>query len=154
MPFTNGSLKKKIPIKVITIGLFALGGLLAAIIVYQEYQAGPYRVSHDEAVRIALAQTDKEPDRDAALFPIVKAGAKLIHVTNDGSGFVVDEDSLANIFPYTDGIFPEGYENTYLWHVVVYTSNSEGEERGYWYLIDANSGKIVGDQTNLPFDTA
>jgi len=62
LPSVNGSLEKKIPIRMFTVALFALAGLFAAVIIYQQYaiEAGPYPISHDEAIRIALAGIDKE----------------------------------------------------------------------------------------------
>ncbi len=144
---TNGSpgLKKKIPIRMLTLALFGIGGIIAAVATYQQLtiEPKPYSISHEEAIRIALVQAENEPDRDATLFPNEDTGAKLIHVNNTGMGFITDENSLVDMLLYTDDRFPEAFENAYLWHVNVYTSNSYGEERGYWYLIDASSGKVL-----------
>jgi len=147
---TNGSqgLKKKIPIRMLTIALFALAGLIASLAIYQQYavELKPFSISHKEAIKIALTEVDKEPNRDAALYPNVEAGAKLIHVTDGGKGFVVNENSLTDMWLYPTGQkFLDVYENKFLWHVDVYTTTDEGASTGYWYLIDANSGKVVGN---------
>jgi hypothetical protein len=151
---TNGSqaLKKKIPIRMLTIALFAIGGLIAAVAIYQQYTIGGYAISHREAIRIALVQVDKEQDRDAAYYPNEEAGAKLIHVTDTGMGYIVDEYSRTDMVLYSNEKFVSGLKNTSLWHVNVETFNDLGEGREYWYLIDTSSGKIVGDYLNEPYE--
>lgn len=155
---TNGSqgLKKKIPLRKLTIALFVLGGLIAAIAIYQQLsiEPKPYAISRMDAVRIALIEVNNEPSRDAALLPNEKATAKLVHVTDDGLGFIADENPLADIWLYSnEQRFLKVYENTYLWQVDVSTSNDEGS-RGYWYLIDANSGKVIGNDRDYAAFTA
>jgi len=151
----NGSqgLKKKIPIRMLTIGLFTLGGLIAAVAIYQQYTIGvePSAISHRKAIEIALVQVDKEKNRDAASFPNKEAGAKLIHVTDARKGYIVDENSHTDMVIYSNNEFLSVYENTYLWHVDVRTFNDLGEGLEYWYLIDASSGKIVADYRNEPY---
>lgn len=139
----------------LTVALFVLGGLIASVVIYQQYsiESKPYAISHKEAVRIALIEVNNEPRRDAAFLPSEEATAKLVHVTDDGLGFIADENSLAEMWLYSnEHKFLKVYENTYLWHVDVSTSNDEGS-RGYWYLIDANSGKVIGnDRDYAPFE--
>lgn len=153
-------LKKKTLVQVLTFALFALGGLLAVVAVYQQFTttaepvaSKPYAISKEEAIRIALIQVNKEPNRDAAFLPIEEATAKLVHVTDGGLAFIADGNSLADMWLYTkEDRFLNVYENKYLWHVDVFTSNNEGY-RGYWYLIDANSGQAIGnDRDFAPFD--
>jgi hypothetical protein len=50
-----------------------------------------------------------------------------------------------------DGSF--AHEGSYLWHVDVSTS-SAGGYRGYYYLIDADSGRIVGNDRDSDFSGA
>lgn len=152
---TNGSqgLKKKLPIRALIFALFALGALFAVVTIYQQFTTTseppvykPYEISSEGEIKIALIQVDKEPDRDAAFLPNGQAAAKLIHVTNGGIGFVADENSLSDMWLYSkDQRFLDVYEDNYLWHVDVRTSTNEGDSRGYWYLIDANSGKVIGN---------
>ena len=144
---TNGSQGLKIPIRELAITLFALGGLVAAVAIYQQFtiEPKPYAISHEEAVRIGLIQVDKEPNRDEALLPNEKGTARLIHVTDGGTGFLVDENSLADMWYYSiENRFLPIYENTYLWEVHVSTMSYEYGERGYSYLIEANSGQVIG----------
>lgn len=147
--------KKKIPIRMLTIALFTVGGLSAAVIIYQQYlmESNPYAISEEEAIRIAFAEVDKEPNRNEALLPNEKAEAKLVHVTDDGLGFVVDENSLGDMWSFTSKgeQFLPMYENQYFWHVFVTTSTNEGGSRGYWYLIDSNTGDVIGNDRNPPF---
>lgn len=141
-----------IPIRILIIALFTLGGLLAVITIYQQFTtpleptvSKPYKISKEEAITIALIQVNKEPNRDAVFLPNEQAAAKLIHVIDGGRGFVADENSLSNMWLYSkDQRFLDVYENTYLWHVDVSTSNDEGA-RGYWYLIDASIGHVIGN---------
>jgi hypothetical protein len=150
----NGSqgLKKKLPIRTFTIALFVLGALLAIVMIYQQFTttteqplSKPYAISREEAMQIALIEVDKESDRDAAFLPNEQAIAKLIHVVNDGIGFVVDENFLSDMWLYTkDQRFLDIYENNYIWHVDVRTYTDDGDSRGYWYLVDANNGKVIG----------
>jgi predicted small secreted protein len=157
---TNDSqgLRKKTAIRLSTIALFAVGILIAGIAVLQQYliESKPFAISHEEAVRIALVQVDKEPNRDAALLPNEEAGAKLIHVADGGIGYVVDEHSFEDMWLYSiDHRFFGVYENAYLWHVDVYTTTNEGDSRGYWYLIDADSGRVIGnDRDYAAFETS
>src|SRR2546425_3294888 len=151
---TNGSqgLKKKLPIRAITFALLSLGALLAVVTMYQQFTATfvppakPYIISKEEAIKIGLIQVNKEPDRDATFLPNEQARAKLIHVTDGGIGFVADENSLSDMWLYSkDQRFLDVYDDNYLWHVDVSTSTDEGGSRGYWYLIDAGSGKVIGN---------
>ncbi|MGI0013070.1 MAG: hypothetical protein ACREBU_06475 [Nitrososphaera sp.] len=154
MSATNGSQGlKKIPIQAVSIALFALGGVIAALAIYQQFTPAsspatiskPYTISKEHAVRIALSEVDKEPNRDATFLPNEEARARLIHVADGGIGFIANEDSLEDMALYTMvQQFLKAYENKYIWHVDVYTSNDEGS-RGYWYLIDANSGEVIGN---------
>jgi predicted small secreted protein len=154
---TNGSqgLKKKISIRILTIALFAIGGLIAAVAIYQQYplESQPYSISKEEAIRIALAEVDKEPNRDIALLPNEKGEAKLVHVTDDGLGFFVDEKSLGDWLAFTsrDERFLPMYENQYFWYVFVTTSTNEGENRGYSYLIGSQTGQVIGSDNSPPY---
>lgn len=145
-------MKRKASIGALTIVLFAAGGLIAATAIYQLYTSATDGISHREAIEIALAQVNKEQNRNVALYPNEKAGAKLIHVTDDGTAYNVDENTRADMVLYSSNKFRGEFENTYLWHVVVETSNDLGEVNGYWYLIDTSSGKIVGDYRNEPYE--
>jgi hypothetical protein len=103
---TNGSqgLKRKIPIRVLTIAFFAIGGLIASIAIYQQFLAGsslsptskPYVISKEEAITFALGAVNMEPNRDAQILPNEYAEATLIHIGNDGWSFLVDENSLSD----------------------------------------------------------
>jgi hypothetical protein len=140
----------------LTIVLFAIGGLIATIAVYQELtmEQKPYRISHDDALKIALVQVDKEQYRDAASYPNQEAAGKLIHVTDVGVGYIVDEISHTDMMPYSNQKFRSVFENTYLWLVYVRTFNDVEESIEYAYLIDTSNGKIVGDSRNEPYETS
>lgn len=73
-------------------------------------------------------------------------------MTDDGIAYNVDENTRADIVLYSINKFRSEFENTYLWHVVVETSNDLGEVNAYWYLIDTGSGRIVGDYRNEPYE--
>jgi predicted small secreted protein len=143
----------------LTCGLFAFGMLIASLVFYQQFFAPvstiskPYAISNDQAIRIALMEVNKEPDRDAAFLPNEEAKAKLVHITNDGIAFITDENSLADMWLYSnDHRFLTKYEGRYFWHVDVTTSNID-DERGYYYLIDANTGQVIGNDRNLAYLT-
>lgn len=147
------------PIRVLTIALFAFGMFAAAALLYQQQQqqqqlaasSKPYAISKDEAIRIALGQVDSEPYRDANLFSHKEATAKLIHVSADGTAFITDENSFADMWLYSnEHRFLQGYWDPYFWRVDVATSNSGGY-RGYYYLIDAKSGQVIGNDRDLAF---
>jgi predicted small secreted protein len=151
---TDGSHGFKISIRKLTIALFVLGGLIAAIAIYQQFliEAKPYAISHQDAVRIALVQVDKEPNRDEVFLPNEKAMARLVHVTDNGMGFVADEDSLVDMWLYSkENRFLSIYENMYLWEVQVSTTDNEGGGRGYSYVIDATTGQVIGDDRDYSY---
>lgn len=145
---TNGSqgLKKKIPIRILIIALFAIGGLFAAVVIYQQFTVEPklYSIPREEAIRIALNEVDMEPNRDASILPHENAEATLIHIGKDGWSFRVDENSLEDMWGSRSDERFEGYEDEYVWYVEVTTSNMNGGSRGYWYLIDVDSGNAIG----------
>jgi hypothetical protein len=81
----------------------------------------------------------------------MQAAAKLVRVTGDGLAFVTDEDSLADVWLYSnDHRFKQ---SGYLWHVDVTASNADGYW-GYYYLIDADSGQVVGNDRDPGFSGA
>lgn len=162
-----GDKRKKNIIRILTISLMALGIAIGALFVYQQLAKDsyyyptekstllPFSVSKEEAIRIALDEVDKEPDRDAYLLPNEQASAKLIHVTGDGIGFTVpDENSLADMWMFDkEHKFREEYRNSYLWdvHVTTSTSDSGGGSRGYSYMIDADSGQVIGNDRDYAY---
>lgn len=139
---------KRVPIRVLTIALFAAGGIIAAIAVYQQFvissEPVPYAVTKEEAIEIALKEVDNEPDRDALVLPDKEAKAVLIHLGKDGWAFLVDESSMGDFAAFMRDDRLQGHENTYAWYVTVTTSNINGGSRGYWYLIDIDSGQTIG----------
>jgi len=148
---TNGSqgLKKKM-VNLLTIVLFEAGMLAAAVFAYQQLttSAKPFPVWKDEAIRIALLEVDKEPRRYPDYLPNEKATkeakTELIHVTDNGLSFVVDEESLADMWLYSaEGTPLNEYDDKYFCEVRVTTSTELGE-RGYWYWIDADNGQVLG----------
>jgi hypothetical protein len=155
---TNGSqgLKKKIPFRVLTIALFAIGGVIAAVAIYQQFLIGsnltptskPYAISKEEAITIALNEVNMEPNRDAQILPHENAEATLIHIGNAGWSFLVDENSLGDTWAFRKDARFENYEEQYGWYVEVTTSNINGGTRGYWYLIDVDSGQAIGNGFN------
>lgn len=154
----SSGLRKKASIRLLIFGLFALGVSLAAIVLYQQFTVAqkPYTISKEEAVRIALIEVDKGPRRDATLLPNEGTLARLLHVNEEGLAFITDEDSLAEMALYTTDLrFKEMYSNKYVWQVSVSTSNDVGESRGYWYLVDANTGEVIGSSNDYDaFDTS
>jgi hypothetical protein len=129
--------------------------LIAAVAIYQQYptESKPYAISREEANRIALVEVDKEPTRDKTLLPNEKGEAELVHVTDNGLGFFVDEKSFGDWLAFTskgDRFLPI-YENQYFWYVFVTTSTNEGESRGYWYLIDSQTGQVIGSDNSPPY---
>ena len=155
---TNGSqgLKKKSPIRVLTIALFAIGGLIAAVAICQQFLIGsnlsptakPYAISKEEAIAIALKEVNMEPNRDTQILPNENAEATLIHIGNDGWSFIVDENSLGDTWAFRKDTRFENYEGEYVWYVEATTSNINGGTRGYWYLIDIDSGRAIGNGAN------
>lgn len=146
------------PIRAITIVLFAVGIFIAAVLAYQQFAAAnlgaaprPYAISKDRAIDIALDHVDREPNRDSAFLPDRQATAKLVHVTGDGLAFVADEDSLADMWLYSKD--RTSAQSGYFWHVDVTTSNADSY-RGYYYLVNASSGEIVGNDRDPDFSTA
>jgi len=136
----------KVPLRLATIGLLVLGGTIASVALLQQLTASkPYSISKQEAEKIAISQVDKEPDRDSAIFPNEKTEAKLVHITRNGMAFITDKSSLADIWYFpTDYRFQQTYQNQYFWSVGVATYNQEdGGSRGYYYFIDANTGRII-----------
>lgn len=150
-------LRKRKPIRLLIFGLFALGISLAAIVLYQQSTLAqkPYTISKEEAISIALVELNREPTRDADQLPNVESLARLLHINAEGLAFVTDEDSLAEMMLYaTDLRFKDIYSNKYVWQVAVTTSNDVGE-RGYWYLVDANTGEVIGTSNDYDaFDTS
>ncbi|HEX2014820.1 MAG TPA: hypothetical protein VLA68_06300 [Nitrososphaera sp.] len=155
---TNGSqgLKKKISIRMLTIALFVIGGVMAAVVIYQQFVIAsnptptpkPYAISKLEAITIALNEVNMEPNRDAQILPHTNAEATLIHIGNDGWSFLVDENSLGDTWAFRKVARFEKHEGEYVWYVEVTTSNINGGSRGYWYLIDVDSGRSVGSGSN------
>lgn len=156
--------RKKSIVRILTISLSALGIAVGALFVYQQLAKDsyyptestvlPFSISKEEAIRIALDEVDKEPNRDAALLPNEQASAKLIHVTGNGVGFTVpDENSHADMWLFDkEHRFREEYRNSYLWNVLVTTSTSDGGgSRGYSYMIEANSGKVIGNDRDYAY---
>lgn len=143
----------------LTVILFALGISVAGLFVYQQFtnddNSRSIAISKEEAIRIALIEVNKEPARDAQLLPNERASGKLVHVSDDGIGFVSDERSLADMWLYSkEKRFVGEYRNSYLWEVNVATSTNDGGMRGYSYLIDADSGEVAGnDRNNSYFET-
>ncbi|MGI0049595.1 MAG: hypothetical protein ACREAW_08635 [Nitrososphaera sp.] len=143
-------MRKKIPIRMLTIAFFATGGLFAAVVIYQQFtvestvESKPYSISRGEAIRIALNEVGMEPNRDASILPHENAEATLIHIGKDGWSFSVDENSLKDTWAFRNDERFEGYEGEYVWYVEVTTSNVNGGSRGYWYLIDVDSGNAIG----------
>lgn len=117
---TNGSqgLKKKIPIRVLTIALFAIGGVIGVAAIYQQFVIGsnltptskPSAISKEEAITIALKEVKMEPNRDAQILPHENAEATLIHIGTDGWSFLVDENSLADTWTFRKDARFENYE--------------------------------------------
>jgi len=133
-------------LNILTIVLFGIGVLAGVGFVYQQFgpAAEPFTISKDEAIRLALIQVDKEPRRYAELLPHEEGTAKLIHVTDHGISFVSDENSLDDMWLYTlEGTPLDAYENKYFWDVTVTTTNAS-DERAYHYWVDADSGKVIG----------
>jgi uncharacterized protein YpmB len=143
-------------LRVLTVALFAFGIFAAAALLYQQKFAAsskPYAISKDDATRIALNQVDREPNRDASLFPDKESTAKLIHVTANGLAFMADDEKSpsADMWLYTkEHRFLQAYWNQHFWHVEVTTSGNDGY-RGYYYLIDAKSGQVIGNDRDLAF---
>ena len=141
-----------IPIRMLTIVLFATGGVIAAIAIFQQFaiasnpttESKPYAVSKEEAITIALKEVDREPNRDASILPHENGKATFIHIGKDGWSFIMDEDSLDDMWAFKKDDRFEKYEDKYVWYVEVTTSNINGGIRGYWYLIDADSGQAIG----------
>jgi len=131
--------------------------VIASLAMYQQFFATvpavhkPYAISSDQAIRIALAQVYKEANRDTTLLPNVEAKAKLVHVAGDGTAFVTDEDSLADMWMYSlDRRFITEYEGRYFWHIDT-TTSSNSNYRGYYYLIDADTGQVIGNDRDLAY---
>ena len=148
---TNGSqgLKNKKMVNLLTIVLFGAGMLAAAVFAHQQLatSAKPFPVWDDEAIRIALLEVDNEPRRYPDYLPNEKASkeakAELIHVADNGLSFVVDGESLADMWLHSaEGTPLNEYEDKYFWEVRVTTSTELGE-RGYRYLIDADTGQVL-----------
>jgi len=136
-------------VKLLTIILFGAGVITAAMFVYQQtaINAEPFAVSKDDAIRLALTEVDKEPRRYPDYLPndnaTKEAKAELIHVTSNGLSFIVDEESLADMWLHTfEGTPLDAYENKYFWEVRVITSTEFGQ-RGYHYWVDADSGEVL-----------
>jgi uncharacterized protein YpmB len=131
----------------LTIALFALGGLIAAVAIFQQFTIAskPYSISHEEAVRIALNEIKMEPSRDTQILPHANAKATLIHIGKDGWSFLLDENSLGDTWAFRKDARFEKYEEEYVWYVEVATSNINGGSREYWYLIDVDSGRAIGN---------
>ena len=130
----------------LTVAFFVTGGLFAAVVIYQQFtvEPKPYSIARGEAIRIALNEVDMEPNRDASILPHENAEATLIHIGKDGWSFLVDENSLEDTWAFRNDERFEGYEDEYVWYVEVTTSNVNGGSRGYWYLIDIDSGQAIG----------
>ena len=143
---------RRIPIRILTIALFATGGVIAAIATYQQFaiasnptnESKLYAISKDEAITIALKEVDGEPDRNASVLPHEDAEATFIHIGNDGWSFLVDENTQGDMWAFGKDEKFENHEDKYVWYVEVTTSNINGGIRGYWYLIDADSGQAIG----------
>jgi hypothetical protein len=145
---------KKGIVRILTISLFSLGITTAALFAYQQSTKDnyPFAISKEEAMKIALIEVDKEPNRNEALFPNEQASAKLIHVTDNGIGFISDENWLADMWLYSkENRFLEEYRNSYLWDVNVATSTNDGGMRGYSYMIDADSGRVIGNDRDYAY---
>jgi hypothetical protein len=130
----------------LTIAFLAIGGLFAIVAIYQQFTVEPklYSIAREEAIRIALNEVDMEPDRDASILPHENAEATLIHIGKEGWSFRVDENSLGDMWGFRNDERFENYEDEYVWYVEVTTSNINGGSRGYWYLIDVDSGQVIG----------
>ncbi|HEY7734428.1 MAG TPA: hypothetical protein VIB07_06510 [Nitrososphaera sp.] len=131
----------------LTIAFFALGGLIASAAIFQQFTIAskPYAISQEEAVRIALNQVSLEPNREAQILPHAIAKATLIHIGKDGWSFLVDENTLADTWAFRKDAGFEKYEEEYAWYAEVTTSNVNGGSREYWYLIDIDSGRAIGN---------
>ncbi len=137
------------------VALFAFGIFAATALLYQQSATSskPYAISKDGAIKIALNQVDREPNRDANLFPDKEATTKLIHVTANGLAFIADDEKspFADMWLYSnEHRFLQAYWNQYFWHVEVTISNNDGY-RGYYYLIDAKNGQVIGNDRDLAF---
>jgi hypothetical protein len=107
---------------VITVALFAADTFSAALLVYQQLAASgpvikPYAISKDKAIKIALDPVNREPRRDAAFLPDKQDVTKLVHVIDNEPAFVTDEDSLADMWLYSNDY--QFMHSGYLWHVDV-----------------------------------
>lgn len=132
-----------------TMSLFAAGILITLLLMYQNL-AESDSISRQDAIGIALAAVDKEPNRNADLLPNERVEAKLVHVTEGGVAFWVDENSMSDMWLYTRIYkFNTEYENRYFWHVDVTTLNDDERSRGYWYLVDVMSGQVIGNDRSL-----
>ena len=145
MTAAKGFVNSKKAVSIATVSLFAAGALIALLLLYQNFTTKPDSISKQDAINIALAEVDNEPDRSAHLLPNKRAEAKLVHVTEGGMAFLVDENSMADLWLYGTDKFNAEYGNRYFWHVNVATSSDEGGSRGYWYLIDATSGQVIAN---------
>lgn len=138
------------PIRIVTIALFVISGVVAAIAIYQQFTvAKPYAVSRERAIAIALAEIDMLPDRDPTVLPQESAKAALIHIYKDGWAFLVDENSLGDTWAFGKSELFEGHEEEYVWYVEVTTSNINGGSRGYCYLIDIDNGTTIGNGMDI-----
>ncbi|HEY8139678.1 MAG TPA: hypothetical protein VIE86_01190 [Nitrososphaera sp.] len=139
-----------ISIRMLTIILFALGGLIAAVAIFQQstIASKPYAISREAAVRIALDEVNMEPNREEQILPHAVAEATLIHIGKDGWSFLVDENSLADTWAFRKDARFEKYEEEYVWYVEVTTSNVNGGSREYWYFIDVDSGRATENDSD------
>ncbi|HVX03410.1 MAG TPA: hypothetical protein VHA09_09685 [Nitrososphaera sp.] len=144
-------LRKGTPIWLLLI-VSALGMILAAIALNQQNSAtqkSPCNFKEKKAINLALVKVDKEPTRDAAYFSKEHTRARMPHVNKARYAIITEEGSLAEMTLYsTDQKLKEIYSNKYVWQVAVSTSDDASGNRGYRYLVDAGTSKIMGTNSD------
>ena len=140
-------------ISLLTLCLFAVGIAFGAIVLYQQLEVSTantqvlapqaYAVSKLEAEKIAMDQANNELYRDSAELANETVHAKLVYVTGNGVGFTID-----NGLGYYSGKFNQTYDNKYLWRVDI-TTFDNGGSADYWYITDANTGRVIGNDRSL-----
>ncbi len=127
---------RKSIIKILTISLFSLGVIAAALFAYQQFTkpAIPNLIAEKDAIQLAI----KEGRWDEQRLDDKKNEATLLHVKANGFSFIVDKTTMQDTLTLYHNPFPK-YEGQYIW-IVSITAPSN---RDWGYVIDAASGEIL-----------
>ncbi|MEP0826453.1 MAG: hypothetical protein HRF40_13295 [Nitrososphaera sp.] len=137
-------------VRILTISLFSLGALAAALYAYQQATEPPVPdlISKEEAVQIALNAGEWDKWDVQKSIGEMQIGADLVHVQPNGFGLKVDEKTLQDT-PAAGGRF-DGYENRYLWDIDIFGPDIYGNKNTS-SLIDAETGDILSQYPESEF---